>query len=33
MDKINLAEKLSLVHEHWSPRVIADLNGQQALHI
>ena len=29
MEKISLAEKLSLVHEHWSPKVVADLNGQQ----
>jgi mannose-6-phosphate isomerase-like protein (cupin superfamily) len=29
MDKINLAAKLALFHDHWSPRVIADLNGQQ----
>jgi ribosomal protein S18 acetylase RimI-like enzyme/mannose-6-phosphate isomerase-like protein (cupin superfamily) len=28
-DKINLAEKLSRFAEHWSPKVIADLNGQQ----
>lgn len=29
MKKINLAEKLSRIHEHWSPKVVADLNGQQ----
>ena len=29
VDKINLAEKLSRFAEHWSPKVIADLNGQQ----
>lgn len=29
MEKINLAEKLSLIHEHWSPKIIAELNGQQ----
>ncbi len=29
MEKINLASKLSLFSEHWSPKVIADLNGQQ----
>jgi mannose-6-phosphate isomerase-like protein (cupin superfamily) len=29
MDKINLAAKLALFHDHWSPKVIADLNGQQ----
>ena len=29
MDKINLAEKLSLFEDYWNPRVVADLNGQQ----
>lgn len=29
MDKINLAEKLAAVSEHWSPKIIAELNGQQ----
>jgi mannose-6-phosphate isomerase-like protein (cupin superfamily) len=29
LDKINLAAKLSLFADHWSPKVIADLNGQQ----
>jgi len=29
MDKINLASKLALFRDHWSPKVIADLNGQQ----
>ena len=28
MDKINLAEKLSLFQDHWNPRIIAELNGQ-----
>ena len=28
MDKIELAQKLSLFAEHWSPRIIAELNGQ-----
>ncbi|MDI1318763.1 MAG: cupin domain-containing protein [bacterium] len=28
MDKINLAEKLSLFSERWSPKIIAELNGQ-----
>jgi mannose-6-phosphate isomerase-like protein (cupin superfamily) len=28
MQKINLAEKLSLFSERWSPKIIADLNGQ-----
>jgi mannose-6-phosphate isomerase-like protein (cupin superfamily) len=29
MEKINLAAKLALFYDHWSPKVIADLNGQQ----
>ena len=29
MDKINLASTLALFRDHWSPKVIADLNGQQ----
>jgi mannose-6-phosphate isomerase-like protein (cupin superfamily) len=28
MEKINLAEKLALFDEHWSPKVVAELNGQ-----
>ncbi len=28
MQKINLAEKLSLFSAHWSPKIIAGLNGQ-----
>ncbi len=28
-DKINLAEKFSLFSEHWRPKVIANLNGQE----
>jgi len=28
MQKINLAEKLGLFSEHWSPKIIAALNGQ-----
>lgn len=28
MHKINLEEKLSLFSEHWSPKIIAGLNGQ-----
>jgi mannose-6-phosphate isomerase-like protein (cupin superfamily) len=30
MEKINLSEKLALFHDHWNPRILADLNGQQA---
>ncbi|HKA87456.1 MAG TPA: cupin domain-containing protein [Haliangiales bacterium] len=29
MDKVNLAEKLALFRDHWNPRVVAELNGQQ----
>jgi mannose-6-phosphate isomerase-like protein (cupin superfamily) len=28
MEKVNLAEKLSLFREHWSPRIVGELNGQ-----
>jgi mannose-6-phosphate isomerase-like protein (cupin superfamily) len=28
MQKINLAEKLSKFDAHWSPKIIAELNGQ-----
>ena len=28
MEKINLAQKLSLFSAHWSPKIIAALNGQ-----
>ena len=29
MDKVNLQEKLAMFSEHWSPRVVGELNGQQ----
>ena len=29
MQKINLAEKLSLFTDHWSPKILGELNGQQ----
>ena len=29
MDKINLAQKLSLINEHWKPHIVGELNGQQ----
>ncbi|WP_218082638.1 cupin domain-containing protein [Anthocerotibacter panamensis] len=29
MEKVNLAQKFSLFQEHWSPKVVAGLNGQQ----
>lgn len=28
MDKVNLAEKLAAFTEHWSPRIVGELNGQ-----
>jgi mannose-6-phosphate isomerase-like protein (cupin superfamily) len=28
MDKVNIAEKFSLFNEHWSPKIVAELNGQ-----
>ncbi len=28
MNKINLAEKLSLFQDHWNPRIVGELNGQ-----
>ena len=27
-EKVNLVEKLALFDEHWSPKVVAELNGQ-----
>ena len=29
MGKINLAEKFSLFSEHWNPKIVGELNGQQ----
>ena len=29
MHKVNLAEKLALFQEHWSPKIAGELNGQQ----
>lgn len=29
MEKINLAEKLALINEHWRPKVVGELNGQE----
>lgn len=26
MEKVNLAEKFTLFHEHWSPRIVGELN-------
>jgi mannose-6-phosphate isomerase-like protein (cupin superfamily) len=28
VDKVNLREKLALFSDHWSPRVVGELNGQ-----
>lgn len=28
MDKINLTEKFNLFSEHWTPKIVAELNGQ-----
>ena len=28
MDKVNLSAKLALLNEHWSPRIVGELNGQ-----
>ncbi len=29
MEKVNLAEKFDLFQETWSPKIVAELNGQQ----
>ncbi|HEX5761305.1 MAG TPA: cupin domain-containing protein [Thermoanaerobaculia bacterium] len=29
MDKVNLAEKLDLIRKHWTPQIVAELNGQE----
>lgn len=29
MNKINLLDKFDLFNEHWTPKIIGDLNGQQ----
>jgi mannose-6-phosphate isomerase-like protein (cupin superfamily) len=28
MEKINLSAKLALLNDHWSPRIVGELNGQ-----
>jgi mannose-6-phosphate isomerase-like protein (cupin superfamily) len=28
MQKINLSHKLSLIADHWNPRIVGELNGQ-----
>lgn len=29
MEKVNINEKLGLFSDHWNPRIIGELNGQQ----
>ncbi len=29
MEKVNLAEKFALIGEHWRPKVVGELNGQE----
>ncbi|MFN6962607.1 MAG: cupin domain-containing protein [Pyrinomonadaceae bacterium] len=29
VNKINLAEKFELINEHWSPKLVGELNGQE----
>jgi mannose-6-phosphate isomerase-like protein (cupin superfamily) len=28
MEKVNIAQKLALFEEHWSPKIVGELNGQ-----
>jgi mannose-6-phosphate isomerase-like protein (cupin superfamily) len=28
MNKVNLSDKLSKISEHWSPKIVGELNGQ-----
>jgi mannose-6-phosphate isomerase-like protein (cupin superfamily) len=28
MDKINLAQKLSIINDYWNPRIVGELNNQ-----
>ena len=28
LEKVNLAQKFSQIHDHWNPRLVAELNGQ-----
>ena len=28
MEKVNLAQKLVLITEHWNPKIVGELNGQ-----
>lgn len=29
MEKVNIAQKLSLFSEHWKPKIVGELNGQE----
>lgn len=29
MEKVNIAQKLGLFSDHWSPKIVGELNGQQ----
>ena len=29
MTKVNLAEKLAIITEHWRPKIVGELNGQE----
>jgi len=29
VEKVNLAAKLTRFHDHWSPRIVGELNGQE----
>jgi mannose-6-phosphate isomerase-like protein (cupin superfamily) len=29
MKKVNISEKLNLIHDYWNPRIAGELNGQQ----
>lgn len=29
MDKVNISEKFALISEHWRPKVVGELNGQE----
>jgi len=30
VEKVNIAEKLAMFSEHWTPKVVGELNGQHA---
>jgi hypothetical protein len=29
VDKVNLSQKLSQIHEHWRPKIVGELNRQK----